>query len=74
MLVAKLEVVPQRVVMVARVEVRFVNTADSAVRSEEKKLVVVALVREALSAFKLVIVDEAEVVVAKVVVDEKLAG
>ena len=87
--VAKLPVVPHNVVMVARVEVRLVKTAERAVSSAEKRLVVVALVKDAfcekilvevellivaLLADRLVMVDEAEVVVEKVEVAVKLAG
>ena len=46
--VKKLDCVPQRVVMVARVEVKLVKTAERAVRSEENRFVAVALVKDAL--------------------------
>jgi len=45
--VRKLDCVPHNVVIVARVEVKLVNTADKAVNIAENRLVVVALVREA---------------------------
>jgi hypothetical protein len=48
--VAKFPVVPQRVVIVARVAVRLVKTAESAFRAAVNRLVVVADVREAFWA------------------------